>query len=181
MHIPTIWKKTKEFFTISKTLLRTLIIINAAFLCYHIFWIGISLWTAIILQLSAFIIEYLVSSTYEKMILKSNRKVNEWTRFIKKGKLFIEKPIKAILFIGCFLLIYISVYHLRLQFFCNLIHWGVTQDQLVHSTINSLMASPIFGIAMGFGLIKKIKEKRKKERKRIYINSVFKRQHSPSV
>jgi len=165
MHIPTIWKKIKTFFTISKTLLRSLIIINAAFLCYHIFWIGINPWTAIILQLSAFGIEYLVSSTYERLIMKSNRKVNEWTRFLKKGKIFIEKPIKAILFIGCFLLIYISVYYLRLEFFCNLVHWGVTQDQLVHSIQNALMASPIFGIAMGFGLIRKIKDKHQKRKK----------------
>ncbi len=176
-----IWKKTKEFLAISKTLLLIIILGNAAFLCYHLFWIGINPWTGTILQVSAFFIEYLVSSRYEKLIIKSNRKVNEWTRFIKRGKLFIQIPVKAILFLGCFLLIYISVYYLRLEFFCNLVHWGVTQEQLVHSMQNAIMASPIFGIAMGFGLIRKTKEKHKKERKKIHIKSVLKRQHSPSV
>ena len=180
----TIWKKIKEFFAISKTLLLIIVLGNIAFLCYHLFWIGIHPWTGIILQVSALFMEYLVSSRYERLIIKSNRKVNEWTRFLKREKIAIQIPIKSILFIGCFLLTYISVYYLRLQFFCNLVHWGVTQEQLIHSTYNALMASPIFGIAMGFGLIRKTKEKRRKERKerkKIHINSVLKRQHSPSV
>ena len=178
MNIPTIWKKIKGFFAISKTLLLIIVLGNVVFLCYHLFWIGINLSTGIILQLSAFFIEYLVSSRYEKLIMKSNRKVNEWTRFVKRRKLFVQRPIKAILFIGCFLLIYISAYYLRLQFFCNFVHWGITQEQLVHSIQNALIASPIFGIAMGFGLIKKTKEKRKKERQILHL---FKRQHSPSI
>lgn len=165
----TLLEKIRKTFAISKTLLIIIVLVNLAFLVYHILWIKITIGTAFILQLTAFILEFSVSRLYEMALLRSNRKINEYTRFIKQGKWIIQSPMKTILFIVCFLGIYVGTYYLRLKLFCDIIHWGITPEQLEHSMKNAIIASPILGIGMAVILLRKTKEKRQKERKKLNL------------
>ncbi len=156
--------KIRKFFAISKTLLIMIVLANLAFLCYHIFWIKMDIGTAILLQLTAFILEFVVSRLYEKALLHSNRKINKYTRYMKQWRWIIQSPIKIILFIMCFLGIYVSTYYIRLKFFCDIIHWGVTPEQLEHTMKNAIIASPILGTIVSIILLRKTKKKRQKQR-----------------
>ncbi len=147
-------------FTISMVLVT---IANVFFFFYHFFWIGIDGYVSVIIQLIALTIEYLVSGIYEKLLLKGNRKVNKLTRHIKKRKWIVHLPAKILLYISCFLAVYISTYLLRLYFF-YLIGWGMTYDNIVEGTRNALIAAPVLGTIMG-AIVMWRKKKNLKKRK----------------
>jgi DMSO/TMAO reductase YedYZ heme-binding membrane subunit len=158
-------KPFKEWFTVSRVLVT---VGNIVFFCYHFFWIGIDGYVSVIIQIIALIIEYLVSGIYEKLLLRSNRKINELTRRIKKRKWLVQLPTKTLLYIFCFLGIYISTYFLRLYFF-YLVEWGMTYDHMIESMRNSLMASPILGIIMGSIVVWRKKKNLKKRNKGAHV------------
>jgi len=161
----TFWEKIKDWFTVSRVLVT---VGNIIFFCYHVFWIGIDGYVSIIIQIIALLMEYLVSGIYEKLLLRSNRKINEWTRRIKRAKLIVQIPIKTIVFTGCFLLVYISIYYIRLQFFYQ-ISWGITHAQVVEGIRNAIVFSPIFGIMMGSIVVWRKKRNLKKRNKGAHI------------
>ena len=153
-------KPFTEWFTVSRVLVT---IGNLLFFCYHFFWIGIDGYVSVIIQVIALIVEYLVSGIYEKLLLKSNRKINELTRRIKKRKWIAQLPSKTFLYISCFLAIYISTYFLRLYVF-YLIGWGMTYENMIESMRNSFIVSPVLGIVMGSIVIWRKKRNLKKRK-----------------
>lgn len=156
-------RKLRAWLTVSRVLIT---IGNILFFCYHFFWIGINGYSSIIMQIIALLTEYLVSGWYEKILLQSNRKINEYTRhYMKKQKWMLHIPIKWIVFTTCFLVVYISIYYLRLQFFYSVIHWGITAEQVEKGLRNALIAAPVLGPIMGSIVIwrkKKLYQKRQK-------------------
>ena len=152
--------KIRKFSTISKRLLFLLILGNITFFFYHYVVIGMDPAMGGILQISAFITEFLLSSWHESLLAKSNRKANESTRKIQKNKWIFKSSIKTALFILCFLALYTIPYCLRLQFFGNIIHYGISPEELKNSTQIALMTSPLLGTFVGFSTIGKIKNKR---------------------
>lgn len=158
--------KIRKLFAISRTLLIMIVLVNLAFLCYHFFWIKMDFGTAIVLQLTAFVLEFAVSRLYEKALLHSNRKINKYTRFVKQWRWIIKSPIKLILFITCFLGIYVSTYYIRLKFFCDIVHWGVTPEQLEHTMKNAIVASPILGTIGSVILLRKTKKRHQQRNSR---------------
>ena len=138
-----ITKLTERFirwFTISRGIVT---IWNIIALFYHCIWIGIPIWTSLIIQSTALIMEYLLCGWYEHMLLWSNKKINATILFI-----FARVITKYIIFTSIFVCIYVSTYYLRLEFF-YLIDFGINIHQLEKSINNMVIFSLIMGPLMG--------------------------------
>lgn len=144
------WINVSKWFTVSRVLITFW---NSIAFCYHFFVIGFDSQTSIIIQITALIIEYMVSGPYERMLLWSNRTINKRTRNTPFGvTLIIKFFAKIVVFTCIFTLVYYSTYYVRLQAF-ELIDFGVNAQQLTKSMINMVWFSSIAGPIMGFIVI----------------------------
>lgn len=163
------WRKVSKWFTVSRVLITCW---NSIAFCYHFFVIGFDSQTSIVIQVTALITEYLVSGPYERMLLWSNKKINEKVieyPFILD--LFIKFFAKMLAFTLIFALMYYTTYYLRLQAF-EFIDFGVDAQQLIKTMINMVWFTCTAGPIMGFIVIWRKKKKREQAAYRKFINTI---------
>lgn len=162
------WKEMSNF-TVSKVIIT---VWNGIAFCYHVWFIGFDLWTSLILQGTAFIMEYLLCEWYEKMLIKSNKKINQQTEFITWPLQILKRGIKKyVTFTGIFILVYVTTYYLRLKFF-YLIDFGVNQHKLEQSIINMLYFTPIGAPIMAILVIERKKKKKSIEGRKKWLEKI---------
>lgn len=163
------WRKVGKWFTVSRVLITCW---NTIAFCYHFFVIGFDSQTSIVIQVTALITEYLVSGPYERILLWSNKKINETILQIPFiWDLFIKFFIKIIGFTLIFACVYHSTYYLRLQAF-QWIDFGVDAQQLMKTMINMVWFTCTAGPIMGFIVIWRKKKKREQSAHKKFINSI---------
>lgn len=161
----------KNFFnlTVSKVIVT---VWNGIALCYHWFVIGFDFKTSIILQLTAWIMEYLLCDWYENMLIKQNQKIDEKTKFIRWPWRAIKRfLIKYVVFLGVFTLVYLTTYYIRLKFFYA-IDFGVNDQKFIESMRNMLVFTPIAGPIMGIMVIIRKKRLRQKADENRYARKI---------
>lgn len=129
---------------------RVLVILaNLASFSYHYWYIGIDLAVSIILQGSAFLIEYLVTGWYERLLFSAEEIIAN-IKSIKDKMLSrgTKHLVRYLTYTAIFMLVYASTYALRLLFFYK-IHWGINESQIGTSLINMILFALAGGWVMG--------------------------------
>lgn len=162
------WKEISNF-TVSKVIIT---VWNGIAFCYHLWFIGFNPWTSLILQGTAFIMEYLLCEWYEKMLIQSNNKINKETKLTAWPLRILERGIKKyVTFTGIFILVYVTTYYLRLEFF-YFIDFGVDQHKLEQSIIYMLCFTPIAAPIMAILVIERKKKKKRMEERTEWLKKI---------
>lgn len=144
-----------KLFNIKKWINITVIFItlwNIATFYHHYYTIGITDSKFIIIHIIGMMIEYSVSGYYRRLIVFGDTKINN--RY--KNSFFRKTIAKTITYISVFIIIYATVYYLRLQFFSS-IDWGISMLQVKKSMIFMFLFSLVAGPIMGYLVIKEKK------------------------
>lgn len=167
--------KFKKFWKNLCTLTVSKVIVtvwNGLALCYHWFFIGFDFKTSNILQLTAWIMEFLLCNWYENMLVNQNKKTNEKTKKLSWPLRDVKRfLIKYVMFLGIFTLVYVTTYYIRLKFFYA-IDFGVTEQKLIESMRNMLLFTPIAGPIMGLLVIQRKKRIKRKEEEIRYARKI---------
>ena len=135
---------------ILKKIIIGTILWNIIALCYHYFYIGMTLKNSAGNQGLAMFIELLVAGYYKNYLLYYEEKINKTTKHITMKKYFI--------FTALFGVIYGGTYFIRLEIFY--LNDLITKEQIVKSMIIMSLFSIALGYIIGWCLLReKSKEK----------------------
>lgn len=155
-----VWEKVVQYFTITRVLELGW---NGIAFLYHCLWLGMGNWTSMIIQVTALLTEWLVTSIYENYIFMNNVLVNNQFDRNKRFKRFLHKYWR---FTMIFILVFVSTYFIRLLIL-YWIGWQITGEQLQRAMINTIPVALIGGPLLGYIYISRREKRQKKRTKKI--------------
>jgi len=155
-------KKIKQLFHISKTLLRGIIAWNIIALCYHCFFIDMTLSSSIYNQAFAIFIEWLVSIPYENRLVYYNEKINKTTT-----NKTLQNIKKYFIFTTLFAVTYEGTYFLRLEFLY--MNDFITKKHISDGMFYMTFTTICMGAGIGWFLLAKRRKKEEKDKQSLGI------------